>query len=649
MVTKKLKKLKKLNTRLSKKKKIRKINSVKYSGKKKEMQKKNFSQKIERAKKVKNIKKIKKTGKIKKIIKRNPVKKTSKMSVDRRTKTPKKILKNETIQKRKLNKNSVFKDDFHKTKIRLIGIGGGGGSIVSELALKMNKLDFVVANTDVQALKKAPKKIKKFQFGQDLTDGFGAGMNPEIGKLAAENKKEEIKKLFEGQDVCILIASLGGGTGSGALPVFSRISKNLNCITYGIFTLPFEFEGEKKMEISRESLEQVKQNLNAYSIIPNERIFRIVDKNAPLKTALSSINRRLTENLQGLIEMIYSSGLINIDFADLKTILSGKGKLVYLNTVEAQTLNNIRANNGNDFKDSKIPENDSFYNFENHTTRTNDTISTFSSQINTETGIIKKLIFSELYPYDIKGAKGILYNISSDKALQLLEVSLISEAISELINKKAKIIFGINQNEKLKNRIKITLLAVGCNLKKDSTEVKTDNDKIIVKKKKPKKKNKRNKKVNIVKDSSSEIKIVKIPLKEKDIIKHERIEEPEGNQKQKVKIKKLPAIKKSEVLPKKLEKETKQNSKPKSDLNKEVVSEKKDNPETKNILPKTRYALTEEEKKKSLIELTEIESRKVRRSGLQVREATEEEEKEILKKEEVWETPAIFRRKKEQI
>lgn len=328
--------------------------------------------------------------------------------------------KNKKIKKRVLEKKEpkrIPDDTIHQIKVRVIGIGGGGGSIVSEIVSRIRKADFVAANTDSRALK-AAGNVKKFQFGQSLTKGLGTGMNPQVGELAAQNDKEKIKKLFEGQDFCVIVASLGGGTGAGATPVFAKLSKSLGCLTYGIFTFPFEFEGEKKMEIAREALLKIKPYLNIYSIIPNEGIFKVIDKNTPLKDALSSINKRLADNLGGLLEMIYSPGLINIDFADLRTILSGYGKLAYLNTTESGEENDGEA--------------------------------------------VQKLVSSPLYTYSIKGTRGILYNIIGGDKLQLSDVSQISNVISRLANKEAKIIFGINQSRKNLGRVKITLLAVGC-------------------------------------------------------------------------------------------------------------------------------------------------------------------------------------------
>jgi cell division protein FtsZ len=314
------------------------------------------------------------------------------------------------------------------TKVRIIGIGGGGGTIVSEIACKMPRASFVVANTDSQALKTASRKSSRFHFGQSLTRGLGTGMNPELGMQAALIEKDKIKKLLEGQDLCIFVACLGGGTGSGAVPIFAKMAKSLGNLTYGIFTLPFKFEGERKMEIARESLKKVKSHLNALSVIPNERAFQLIDKSTPLRQALSTVNKSLTESLTGLIETIYEPGLINIDFADFRTILEGRGRLAYLNTAEVERKKDSAKN------------------------------------------LIVKALNSPLYPYGIKGAKGVLFNIAGEKGLSLAEVNEISKTISELVNPEAKIIFGISQGKKYSEILKTTLLVTGCSMKIFSSE-----------------------------------------------------------------------------------------------------------------------------------------------------------------------------------
>ena len=319
-------------------------------------------------------------------------------------------------------------EQIKRTKIRVIGIGGGGGNIVSEISSKISKASFVVANTDTKSLKGCSRKVAKFQFGQSLTHGLGTGMNVELGREAALSEKERIKKLLEDNDLCILVACLGGGTGSGAISTFARLSKNLGNLTFGIFTLPFKFEGEKKMEIAINSLKEVKNHLNAVAIIPNEKVFQIINKDTPLRDALSVINKFLSESLGGLIETIYEPGLINIDFADFRTILEGRGRLAYLNTVEVER------------KEGAMKD------------------------------IAAKVLSSPLYPYTIRGAKGILFNIAGERNLSLSDVNQISRAISDLANPEAKIIFGIAQNKKYSNVIKTILLATGCGMKVGSSK-----------------------------------------------------------------------------------------------------------------------------------------------------------------------------------
>jgi len=315
------------------------------------------------------------------------------------------------------SKTKLF-NGVKKIKIRVIGIGGGGGNIVSEIAQRIkNKVSFFAANTDFKALNSLPRNIGKFQFGQNLTQGLGTGMNPEIGETAAENERERIKQILGGQNFVILIACLGGGVASGAGSIFAKISQDLGNLTYGIFTLPFSFEGEKKMEIAKDALRKLKRKLNAFTILPNERIFQIIEKNTPLKKALSTINKSLTDSLQNLIEIISRPGLINIDFADLKTIFEGRGSLAYLNVIEIEK--------------------------------------------GKEKEAIEKAFSSQLYPYNIEGAKGVLFNISGPKDLSLAQVSQISKMIFEKVDKEAKIIFGISRLQK-NSGTKVTLLATGC-------------------------------------------------------------------------------------------------------------------------------------------------------------------------------------------
>jgi cell division protein FtsZ len=430
-----------------------------------------------------------------------------------------------------------------RTKIRVIGIGGGGGTIVSEIASRIQKASFAAANTDIQALRATSRKISRFQFGQNLTRGLGTGMNAELGEQAAESEKDRIKKLLAGQDLCILVACLGGGAGSGASSVIARISKNLGNLTYGIFTLPFKFEGERKMEIAKNALEKIKTHLNAITVIPNERVFQTIDKNTPLKMAFSAVNRNLADSLEGLIETIYEPGLINIDFADFRTILKDGGKLAYLNTAEVPK------------KEGAVKD------------------------------LILKALNSPLYPYSIKGAKGVLFNITGEKDLSLSDVNQISETIYELANPEAKIIFGIAQNRKNLPNLKITLLATGCGMKLFPGEGKK-------KKRKP-------------------VAVKKAAIRKKRIRRRKKVDIKE--KKKEPLIKSILKIKKRIIKPRK-------------------AKIKEENP-------------PQEQKPKEERVHIPVTDEKIRKSALQIKRETEDAEKEMEEQEKLWETPAFLRKK----
>lgn len=509
------------------------------------MSKKKKKKNQKRAKKIKKAKKPKRKTLPKKIFpKKISLKKTS----------PKKIL-----PKTETEKNEKRSEVIKKTKIRVIGIGGGAGNIVSEITSKLQssglpyRATFVVANTDAQALRTTSRNTIRFQFGESFTKGLGAGMNTELAAEAALNEKEKIKKLFQGQDLCIIVASLGGGTGSGATPVFARIAKNSGVMTLGVFTLPFKFEGERKLEVARDSLQKLKPYLNTISILPNERIFETIDKTTPLKEAFSCINKNLAESLQGLIETIYLPGLINIDFADLRTILQGQGRLAFLNSAEVEGANRV-----------------------------------------VET--IKKVINCPLFPYTVKGAKGILFDIAGAKELSLSEVSQISKTIAEMVNPEAKIIFGISESNKYHDKIKVNLLATGCTAKIFSEE--TEKPKIKALNKNRKKSRRR------------------LPKKKAGAAK-----------KEKKKIKPVRKVKKSKPSRRKIKIKIRKKSKQKEEI--PPVERVANNAISYGGFP------------------GETEAIKVRKNGLQIKKEAEETEKEFVNKEQVWELPAFLRRHKD--
>jgi cell division protein FtsZ len=309
-------------------------------------------------------------------------------------------------------------EDVPRTRIRIIGVGGGGGNIVSEIAKLVGRIDFVGANTDVQALKTLSKNVKRFSFGEELTRGLGCGMDAVKGEEAARAEKERIKSMMQGQDICILVASLGGGTGSGAVPVFAEVSRELKNLTLGIFCVPFSFEGEKRKQLAERALEKLKPMVNSYVLIPNENIFRMIDAKTSLKESLSVVNKLLAETLKGFIETLSLPGLINIDFADVRTLLEGRGRLAYLHSA------------------------------------------TGAGPTKAQTSL-KEVLVNPLGDYGIAGAERIMFNVTGDKDLKMQDVSEIARSIGAG-SPRAKIIFGISFQPEFKDKVRITLFAQGC-------------------------------------------------------------------------------------------------------------------------------------------------------------------------------------------
>ncbi len=329
-------------------------------------------------------------------------------------------------KKQKTKKKKQKKEEFpiHEIRVKVVGIGGGAGSIIDDIAAQYKNTEFYVADTDQSALSKfsRKKRIKTIRFGEEITRGMGTGMNVEMGRKAAEQDREKIKKTLSGADLCIFVSCLGGGTGSGAMPVWAEVAQDLESLSYGLFTLPFEFEREKKLETARRALGELRPFLNAMAVIPNQRVFQVVDEKVPIKKALSSINNAMGSSLEGLIEMIHSPGLINIDFADLETILRAEHPLSYLTRARSGGKGRVKS-------------------------------------------VLKGLLDNPLYPYDISSADSILFNISAPTNLSLSEVAEVSETIAKRVKEEdSRVIFGVNL-VRGKNELDVTLLAVGCELK----------------------------------------------------------------------------------------------------------------------------------------------------------------------------------------
>ena len=358
------------------------------------------------------------------------------------------------VQKKKTSKKRKELLKPRRIKIRVVGVGGGASSILNEMARSLKGVSFLIADTDQRSFKRVASGVRVFQFGQELTKGWGTGMNPEIAERAALACKEKIKKIFQDLDLVILISCLGGGVSSGASAVFSQALKEEKGLSLGIFTLPFNFEGEKKAKLARDSLKDLKENLSGIIVLSNEEILKRAEKKTSLKKSLSLMNQVLIDYFRDLIEMISQVGIINIDFADLRTILKGNGQAVCFSRGVGGGENRVERALGEYFES----------------------------------------------PFFISPSKikKILFNVAAGSDLRLKEVEKIAEEISNL-NPKAKIIFGISQNSKLGKKIKITFLGVGENFlekeekkkiseeKKSSKEKKESKEKITLKGKSKKK------------------------------------------------------------------------------------------------------------------------------------------------------------------
>ena len=380
--------------------------------------------------------------------------------------TKKELLKPEKpVISLEIKKEDDFKlDPFEvkKVEVRIIGIGGGGGNIVSELSQRLaefsaKKIDFVAANTDTQALKAMPKRVSSFAFGKEMTRGLGTGRNRLVGEAAAKKEEERIKSIFTPKkDLFILISSLGGGTGTGATPVFAKIANDLGSKTLGIFTLPFAFEGKDKLKSAQDALEKIQSNLNAVLVLPNDKIFKLTKEDTPFHAALSLLNKHIANSLEGLLRVIYVPGLINIDWADVKTTLEGKGRAAYLNTAQVSASVPVFVKNSVPAKAAKSAD------------------GKFSASQKKEKGTLedfaKTLLISPILDYNFSQAENILFNIESSRNISLEQLMAISEKIHSTAP-QAKIIFGLSQSPALKDVIKATILATGSVEKKAKSAV----------------------------------------------------------------------------------------------------------------------------------------------------------------------------------
>ncbi len=302
-------------------------------------------------------------------------------------------------------------------QIRVIGVGGGGSNAVNRMIqANMMGIEFIAINTDAQALllTEAPHRIR---IGDKLTRGLGAGGVPSVGTKAAEENAEEIYEALKGSDMVFITAGMGGGTGTGASPVVAQIARELGALTVGVVTKPFRFEGKKRLLSAEDGINNLKQHVDTLITVPNDRLLQIADKRMPLSEAFRLADDVLRQGIQGISDLITVPGLINLDFADVKTIMSAAGSALMA----------IGEANG----DNRAME---------------------AAQI---------AIASPLLDIDISGARGVLFNITGGMDMTLYEVNEAADIISQAAHPDANIIFGAVQDPNFDGRVKITVIATG--------------------------------------------------------------------------------------------------------------------------------------------------------------------------------------------
>lgn len=307
------------------------------------------------------------------------------------------------------------------TKIVVIGAGGGGGNVVTRMMQgeRPRGVEFIAVNTDAQDLDYATAH-KKLYIGRALTRGLGAGMNPEIGKQAAEENRSEIGEALDGADVVFITAGFGGGTGTGAAPVIAEIAKEKGILTLAVVTKPFTFEGAQRMSIAQEGIARLKEKVDALVVIPNDRVFNLIDKETSVAKAFAFIDEVLKQGVQAIAELVNMPGIVNVDFADIKTILKDAG----------QTLIGIGTASGAD-RSMKA---------------------------------VQGAVTSPLLEISMEGAKGVLFSIAGGRDLKMTEVNDIAKAISGGLDSNARVIFGAYYDRGLKDKaIKVTVIATGFN------------------------------------------------------------------------------------------------------------------------------------------------------------------------------------------
>lgn len=303
-------------------------------------------------------------------------------------------------------------------RIKVVGVGGSGGSVLSRMMQsKIQGADFIAINTDAQDLhhSQAPQKV---HIGKNLTRGLGSGMNPEVGRQAAEENRDEIQEMVKGADMIFVTCGLGGGTGSGAAPVIAEAAKNAGALTVAVITKPFSFEGVQRARIAEEAWEQLRDRVDAIITIPNDKLLHLIDKNTSLLDAFAIVDDVLHQAVRGISDLITMPGIVNVDFADVKAIMAETGPAIM--------------GIGRATGEERAVE------------------------------AAKTAINSPLLEISMEGARGVLFNVSGGEDLTMSDVNEAAKVVTESIDPEAKIIFGaVHDPRAQKGEVKITVIATG--------------------------------------------------------------------------------------------------------------------------------------------------------------------------------------------
>ena len=302
--------------------------------------------------------------------------------------------------------------------IKVIGVGGGGGNAVNTMiASNINGVDFIVANTDAQALRmnKAPEKI---QIGSSLTKGLGAGANPNMGRDAAMEDRERMTQVLNGADMIFIAAGMGGGTGTGAAPIIAEVAREMGALTVGVVTKPFTREGKQRLGKAEEGIRELKKQVDSLIVIPNDRLLGLAGRSMSIVDAFKPSDDVLRQAVQGISDLITTSGMINVDFADVKAIMSERGMAMMGIGISAG--------------DNRAME--------------------------AATAAISSPLLEDI---DISGARGVLVNICGSSKMTMDEYDAVSRIIHEKVHEDANIILGLVVDEGMEDRLKVTAIATG--------------------------------------------------------------------------------------------------------------------------------------------------------------------------------------------